>query len=354
MSQSISSKIQNEIIQEYLSGKSLRYLSKTYNISIFIIKKIFFNNSIQTRIIKKSLSSENIVNDYKSGKYIREIARNNSVDPYVICRILKENNIKIEQRTWRKHIINEKYFDNIDSEDKAYFLGLLFADGCVSKNGYNICLVLKNNDKHILENFAKFIYENPDNIIFDRASKQKPYSTYSHLNINSLYMSNILRSYGCVSAKSLILKYPNNIREDLQQHFIRGYFDGDGMLNIKHRMFNITSTENFCNKVKEILEYNTNSKLQIIKYKNIYRCTSHGRNNITNILNFLYKDASIYLNRKYELYQQLLIEPTVYFSDLEINNFISLKNDGYSYNKIAKIYNCSDGGVKKAILRRNK
>jgi len=166
-------------------------------------------------------------------------------------------------------------------------------------------------------------------------------------------MSNVLRSHGCVSAKSLILKYPGNLREDLHQHFIRGYFDGDGMLNVKHRMFNITSTEDFCSKVKEILEKYTNSNLYIVKYKNIFRCVSHGRNNITNILNFLYQDSNFYLNRKYQLYQQLLIEPTIYFSNSEVNNFISLNNDGYSYSEIAKIFNCSPNGVKKAILKKS-
>jgi len=302
----------------------------------------------------KIYTEQEIIKAYQNGDYFRKIEKQYHIDIRTIKNILNKNNIKVKKRIWRKHIINEKYFDSIDSEDKAYFLGLLYADGCVAKSGHNICLTLKNNDKHILEKFAEFVYNSPNNVICDRVSKQKPYNTYSYLNINSSYMCNILRSHGCVSAKSLVLKYPNNLTEDFYSHFIRGYFDGDGSISIKSKIFSITSTENMCNKIKEILEKNTNSNLQVFKYKNIFRCVSHGRNNITNILNFLYKGSNIYLNRKYELYKKMLAEPTPYFDNEEINNFISLKNNGYSYNKISKIYDCSPGGVKKAIIRELK
>ena len=99
---------------------------------------------------KSNYTDQEIITSYQEGNYLRAIEKQYHIDMRTIKNILNKNNIEYNKKIYRKHIINEKYFDNIDSEDKAYFLGLLFADGCVAKNGYNICLTLKNNDKHIL------------------------------------------------------------------------------------------------------------------------------------------------------------------------------------------------------------
>ena len=61
----------------------------------------------------------------------------------------------------RKKIYNENYFETIDSEDKAYFLGFIFADGCVTndpkKYRYQLTLKLHSKDVGILEKFIKSI-----------------------------------------------------------------------------------------------------------------------------------------------------------------------------------------------------
>ncbi len=55
----------------------------------------------------------------------------------------------------RKKIYNENYFETIDSEDKAYFLGFIFADGCVTNDSkkyrYQLTLKLHSKDVGILE-----------------------------------------------------------------------------------------------------------------------------------------------------------------------------------------------------------
>lgn len=56
----------------------------------------------------------------------------------------------------RKYSLNESYFEKIDSEEKAYFLGFLFSDGSVSK--YSLNLSLAEVDKEILEKKSRKIY----------------------------------------------------------------------------------------------------------------------------------------------------------------------------------------------------
>lgn len=64
----------------------------------------------------------------------------------------------------KKYTFNKNYFEKIDSEDKAYFLGLLYADGCNStsatQNHASIVLNLQEGDKEILEKFMKYINSN--------------------------------------------------------------------------------------------------------------------------------------------------------------------------------------------------
>ena len=45
----------------------------------------------------------------------------------------------------RKHFFNENYFENIDTEEKYYWLGVVSADGCIVKsskyNSYRLLVI---------------------------------------------------------------------------------------------------------------------------------------------------------------------------------------------------------------------
>lgn len=290
-----------------------------------------------------------IIDMFLYEKYLARIARALSIDPSVVKRVLSENNL-LKISSYRKYEMNQDFFDIIDSEEKAYMLGFLFADGAVSK--YNVALTLANKDEHILDSFSKLIFKDGSKQVNSFISKQKPYNKYSKINFNSKYMVNQLINLGCTPKKSLTLKFPKEIdTEIIQRHFIRGYFDGDGLLNKKYRMFNITSTLEFCENVKIILEKYTGAVLSISKYNNVYRLQVHGRNKALSILNWIYKDATIYLKRKYNIYQDILLEKTKYFTVKQIEYFIIDRKNGMTYSDIAKKYNCTNCGVSRAISR---
>ena len=140
-------------------------------------------------------------------------------------------------------MINYDYFDVIDTENKAYWLGFLFADGNITtpyrvnkdgsiKNGiYRIEISLKEEDKDHLDMLRKELnVEKPLNISktnYNGANRCRLY-------FNSKHMWEVLNSYGCTPKKSLTLTFPPiSIFKDksLIKHFIRGYFDGDGCLS---------------------------------------------------------------------------------------------------------------------------
>ena len=124
-----------------------------------------------------------------------------------------------------RHTLNKNYFKNIDTEEKAYWLGFIAADGCVykmSKNAYRLQINLSAVDIGHLELFNDCIES--DYII---TQKKVNNSDTCILKISSKEFTDNLINLGITPNKSLIVQMPN-ISQDLIRHFIRGYFDGDG------------------------------------------------------------------------------------------------------------------------------
>lgn len=259
----------------------------------------------------KIILSNNIVSEiidlYQSGISTSKIGRQfNLSGEYIRC-LLKNNNIYIRKyyEINKKHTINEYLFDCIDTQEKAYFLGILFADGNVHSKYNAITIKLHKKDKNILVKLS--------NIIFSKIVLYTSENNYV-LKFSSHHMKQKLIELGCVPNKSLKLFFPQ-IDAKLYSHFIRGYFDGDGSIYRYKNDFgmNIISTEKFCFSIYEIIYDHVKISGSVNKDKkmlshnnNITSILSYaGNHRIINILDWLYKDATIYMERKYEKYLEL-------------------------------------------------
>lgn len=259
-----------------------------------------------------------IISLYQSGKDTYQVAAQCSCSQTFVINTLKMFNIprRTTQHYTRKYIPNENFFDIIDTEEKAYVLGFLYADGNNYNNGthnYEVACTLQLNDKYILEKMRNLLSPNtPIKKVFDKSSCSYAW----RLKINSKKMTEQLTKLGCVPAKSLILEFPNWLTDiKLQQHFIRGYFDGDGSLYTNQPSktghidwdWQITSTNKFCSIIKEIIESKLNiyfsTKLVNPKTNQITTTISVGGNlQVKKLLDWMYQEATIYLPRKYEKY----------------------------------------------------
>lgn len=139
------------------------------------------------------------------------------------------------------------------------------------------------------------------------------------LEVYSKHMSQILDNLGMHQNKSLILKYPNYLKSEFHSHFIRGYFDGDGSItinrnkntnNINRCCITITSTESFCSEIYNIMFQYFNANKFSIKDASCHNgitkflyCSN--RKDCLEFCNWLYKDADLFLKRKYQKYLQL-------------------------------------------------
>lgn len=233
---------------------------------------------------------------------IRELAKKYNLDRSVFTGWLLAKGYRIHNKRAEKSF-NVHYFDKIDCEEKAYWLGFLFADGAITTNGksYDIELGLKLSDKEHVEKFAKAVGK--EFIITD--------SYRARCILGSKHMFDTLCSYGCTTRKSLTLQFPKmSIFENslLIQHFIRGYVDGDGCLswaNKKHTrcVVSILGTKEFLNGIINIFpptcKLSKNNKNQDITLVLTY----NGKIGF-DFCKYLYKNSTIYLQRKYERYLQ--------------------------------------------------
>lgn len=220
-------------------------------------------------------------------------------------------------------LADEDFFQEIDTEDKAYWLGFMYADGYVTKRikgvSFNVELCLQGDDLSHLYKFKNSLKSNCIPRIKKTRCNGKEYKAY-RFAISRRKMYEDLVAKGCAERKSLILEFPKyNIfkNNELIRHFIRGYVDGDGTVSsytdAKHpnrkprKFFGVLGTKIF---LEGILEYFDSMNIDYGKHS-IYKGTGSKKNifyisktNIKafNIVNFLYSDCNIYLDRKYNKY----------------------------------------------------
>lgn len=207
------------------------------------------------------------------------------------------------------------YFNKIDTEYKAYFLGLIFADGSINEKLKTLQLTLREEDSVVLDIFMNEIYIDRDVRIIlpknDKHSIQKQATVTSSILYNDLVRLGIQPNKSVVGGKLEAEYIPSN----LIHHFIRGYFDGDGCIYInqktKCRYVTFTGSTDFINQIKLLLKENIEIGKGNISFRNessTYNSTLSFGGNVQSIKirDFLYKDATIYLERKKEKFYKEL------------------------------------------------
>lgn len=223
-----------------------------------------------------------------------------------------------------KYSINDTYFQSIDTPNKAYWLGFLYADGCVievKKNGKVRSLALEvglsKTDEFHLSVFKMSLSSNAP-IKYKVVDNKYEACRVSFCNTN---LCKDLINLGCVPRKSLILKFPSEyqVPKDLQKHFIRGYFDGDGCVfhNEDTRKngsdlcsLSFVGTEEFLVVLQDVV-FNelglTKTAIRQKKDNQSYQCAWGGKSNIETWFQYLYSDEDIiYLQRKRDKFVNIL------------------------------------------------
>lgn len=329
-----------EIVKTYLETGSLiktAIAAQGNRVTSTIARKL---NSLGIIIRDKNIkpiliSDEELIKLYNSGKSLMEVAKiaTGSKGAMIVRQRLKELGIDTSyksniykykekmSRHFHKYSLDEHVFDVIDSEEKAYWLGFLMADGYNHENKSAICLRLQAEDNEILQKFKAFLKSNAPIYSFQRTTiKNHILRTYKEVRVNSVYLSKQLSRLGCVQGKTYTLNFPTCVPQSLINHFIRGYFDGDGCLCIKKRkdrkslssmsyQFTLTGRKEFLDAAnKYIVQGAGINKLSIKNLPNNFATSIHygGHLVVKKIMDYLYQNATIYLKRKYDKYLSMI------------------------------------------------
>lgn len=185
----------------------------------------------------------------------------------------------------------------------------MYADECITDR--SVRLELQKSDESHIKKFQKAI-----NACDIKLYHRKDIGS-SLLVISCTKMAKDLSRLGCIKNKTYYLCFPNNeqVPDNLIHHFMRGYFDGDGCICVtsKTKAFNIVGCNIFLDKYENILINNctNNNKVKRYVYKNraIGNFTYGGIKRLTDIYNFLYNNATIFLERKKKKFE-LIIMPS--------------------------------------------
>ncbi|MGL5068652.1 MAG: hypothetical protein ACRC6T_12720 [Sarcina sp.] len=229
---------------------------------------------------------------------------------YRICRKIKEEfNVsrKIAKRK-KEFSFDEEFFEKIDSEEKAYWLGFLYADGCLIKKGEHYCvkLQLAKKDRDHIVKFRNSVKSNAS--VNDYIDKQNCESSRLMLNSKKAFFDLIEKGCGMRKTHELVFPNINQVDERYLRHFMRGYFDGDGTINImkdcNQIRFQVLGTSAFLQAYIEKLPLPTEqiNALKLQKTRGIYTLQIAGNIKARKIFDYMYNDASIFLERKHEIY----------------------------------------------------
>lgn len=221
-----------------------------------------------------------------------------------ISRHLKSRGIEVVNQQNRCRI-NENVFDVIDTEEKAYWLGFIFADGNISSTGNKLEMNLSIKDLDHMTKLKNFLSYEED----IRISTSHEKFQICRMSVRNKHLWNTLNTYGCVPNKSLILKFPNlDIFQEksLVYDFIRGYVDGDGSLGVYNNKesLSILGTKEFLTSLRLILKiegYLRNKST--VNHENKAFELKYSSSQARLIARKLYENKSVYLERKYNIYK---------------------------------------------------
>lgn len=268
---------------------------------------------------------------YERGYSTIEIAKQYGVDRGTVKWVLKKHGVKMRNSGIRKkYELNEKAFDNLNDEETLYWLGFLMADGYVDGKRHRVVLSLAVKDRVHIEKFKRFmgytgkIYEERtkpyvlSNGVIVKERRKVVLHIYSHRIVGRLEELGFTKE-----RKNEYPEWVEKLSDNLFKHWLRGLIDGDGWVTILREGKNIRFVVGLCGypglvkavaeRVERIFGIKVNVRVSSGSNKIVEFKVRDGKGMM--IADWLYRDARVYLDRKYEKY-------------LEYKRYLEVKSGG--------------------------
>lgn len=288
------------------NGESITSVAKKYNIGRHTLSRYLEKYNLRTQISPKNhqvdeSKYDEIIKLYNSEKHysIQSIAKTLSISPSSVWRCLRKNSIVKENNPFKKFNYNEDRFKDIKTEADAYWFGFLYADGYNNVIKNEVELTLQYEDIDTVINFKEYIGDGKIKKVIKSGFLQAQYRFVNKT------ISNNLEKHGCIMNKSFTKEFPR-IKTNLIRHFIRGYFDGNGNVTICNNTITFkiyTASEKFAYSLKNILEKELETKINIHKRKNVFELSKTEKKIVKKFCQYIYKYSKIKLERKYKKFK---------------------------------------------------
>lgn len=212
----------------------------------------------------------------------------------------------------KRYHYNKNAFELIKTEEDAYWLGFITADGCIVQNNRLAINLAQKDEEHLIK-FCKYL-SMPDNEIHD-IIKHSTGGSYTQdnpiscLNICSVQLVKNLKDKNIFPAKSgKEIPYICESKE-LEKAYIRGLIDGDGYIRSTQSGMGIVGSFEICEYVQNFINDNIYdiSKNHIRQHGTIWKLELSNQKATKEILYTLYNNATIFLDRKFKLFQDLYL-----------------------------------------------
>lgn len=294
--------LNEKIIKLFDEGWHVPAIKKETGASDPYIRNLIRSTGRSTKRSYSKCNYQEIVNYNEQVKDSEETIKHFDISKTGLLYILK----KMDSNYYPPKVklsFDNTVFDVIDTEEKAYWLGFIYADGYVSDlQTHRFEIALNAKDINHLYKFVNFIKASKDLVRYE--SKRN----CCRISLCNLHFCQSLNNLGVVPRKSLILQFPNEsiVPKILLPHFIRGYFDGDGCImtsknSVDKLQTSFIGTKNMMESFQNY--FGTNKKLIVHKTKNgeVYYLRFRILQSIK-ILQKMYNNASIYLDRKFQIW----------------------------------------------------
>lgn len=329
--------------------------------------------SLRGRNIPTRAQEEAIRRGYLDGKSGTLLAREWGFGKSTVKRVLgRANVVRTASEAHRTHTCDDHYFDVIDSEEKAYWLGFIGADGCVT--GRNTLSVgLQARDREHLERLRVALRAtNP--VGSGRSSNGFPTATF--LVTSPALTAGLLRN-GVERRKSKTHGWPHHLDPFLLRHYLRGYSDGDGWFSVATSGYvrksdgrrgstlnwGIIGTDDFCADAQDFLIREVSVRRVGLHphwaTAGMSTLTYGGNLQVGRIYRLLYDGASVWLPRKRDTAQphvrdgrQARPRPDARaLSDAGLEEAARLRATGLSYDAIGRRLDVSGSTVRNTLTR---
>lgn len=257
---------------------------------------------------------------HNEGTHLLRLAATHNISTRCLKGLLVRRGYKVrgllEAAHLRKATCNERFFEIIDSEEKAYWLGFIAADGCVTKNrNQNVLSIgLAACDRSHLLKFKKALESKGKVYTYEVKDGFGGLRKRAHFTVRSERICRDLKSLKVRPNKSGRELVSDTIPSDLLRHFFRGYIDGDGSWAAVTSIdpgpsLSVLGSHRFLKTFRAwLLQVCVvgNPKINRKKDANIHQIGYTGRRQVGLIALALYKNSTVYLNRKMTLVKRLL------------------------------------------------